>query len=74
MIRMLLIGALSFGTVAGFASGFAHMGHCARGHHEARRAAFEAHVADLCVQAAERSQGDAAPHDRRDHGPAHFAE
>ncbi|UJR84799.1 hypothetical protein [Sandaracinus amylolyticus] len=51
--RKLLIGLLAFGTVAGYASGFASLAHCARGH-EARRAAFEAHVAEVCTRAAHR--------------------
>jgi hypothetical protein len=52
--RKLLIGVLAFGTVAGYASGFASFGHCATRHHEARRAAFEARVADVCTRSAER--------------------
>lgn len=52
--RKLLIGVLAFGTIAGYASGFAHMGHCASRGHEARRAAFENHVADVCTRSAER--------------------
>lgn len=48
--RFLLIGLFGFGTVAGFAHGFAHLGHC----HAARRAAWEDHVADVCTASAER--------------------
>lgn len=52
--RKLLIGLLAFGTVAGYASGFASFAHCARRGHEARRDAFEAHVAEVCTRAAHR--------------------
>jgi hypothetical protein len=47
----LRIALLAFGTVAGFASGFASLA-CHRHHHEARRAAFERHIASVCVNAA----------------------
>jgi len=50
--RKLLIGALVLGTIGGFASGFCSMRH----HHMSRRAAFERHVADVCLEAAERRQ------------------
>lgn len=50
--RRALIALLSVGTVGGFGSGFASL-KC-RHHH--RRAQFEQHVADLCVQAAARAQ------------------
>jgi len=54
MKRKLLIALLAFGTVAGFGSGIASL---ACGHHRAhaRRAAFERHVAELCVDAARRA-------------------
>lgn len=71
--RKLLIGLLAFGTVAGYASGFASFAHCARHHHEARRAAFEAHVADVCTQAALRAregEREEVGHGRR-HGHGH---
>ena len=61
MKRRLLIGLLAVGTLAGFGSGFFHMG--ARAH--ARRAAFEAHVADLCVESAIRTSLRGEP----GHGP-----
>lgn len=51
MKRRLVIGLLAFGTIAGFGSGFFHMG--ARAH--ARRAMFERHVADVCTEAALRA-------------------
>lgn len=50
--RKLLIGLLAFGTVGGFASGFASMG--CRAH--ARRHAFERHVSELCADAALRAK------------------
>jgi hypothetical protein len=50
--RKLVIGALVLGTIGGFASGFSSM----RRHHMSRRAAFERHVAEVCVEAAERRQ------------------
>jgi hypothetical protein len=59
MRRRLLIGLLGLGTVVGFGSGLASL-FCAGGYgrHHAwhRRAAFEQHVADLCTQAALRTQ------------------
>jgi hypothetical protein len=51
--RRILIVLLSLGAVGGFASGFAHMAHAHRMH----RAAFERHVADVCVEAAKRGHG-----------------
>jgi hypothetical protein len=44
----LRIALLAFGTIAGFASGFAHMGRC----HYQRQQAFEHHIAKVCVDAA----------------------
>ncbi len=49
--RIFLIGLFSFGTVAGFGHGFAHLGSC----HANRRAAFEDRVADVCTRSAERA-------------------
>lgn len=57
--RPLLIAALAFGTIAGYASGFASLRHC----HQSRRAAFERHVASVCADAAkhpERATNDDA--------------
>jgi hypothetical protein len=51
--RTLLVVLFSLGTVGGFAHGFGSLGHCAA-RHEARREAFEHHVADLCTRSAER--------------------
>ncbi len=49
--RRALIAFFSVGTVGGFASGFAHVRH---GCHHQRRAHFEQHVANVCLQAAAR--------------------
>ena len=46
--RRLLVLALAFGTVAGFASGFHSLRRC----HFAERQAFEQHVAKICANAA----------------------
>lgn len=48
MRRRMLMVLLAIGTVGGYASGFAHMHAC----HRARTAAFEHHVAEVCVDAA----------------------
>jgi hypothetical protein len=50
MKRKILIVLLSIGTVAGFASGFAH--------HRWRSRHFESHVADVCADAARRAQAE----------------
>ncbi len=63
MKRKLLIALFAFGTVAGFGSGIASMA-CWHHRAEARRAAFEAHVADVCVEAAYRARDGEAPLDR----------
>lgn len=66
MKRKLLIALFAFGTVAGFGSGFASLAcHHERAH--ARRAAFERHVADICVQAANRAHAEERP----DYPPPH---
>ena len=58
MRRKILIAVLALGTLGGYASGFAHMRCNAR----ARRAAFEAHVATVCVDAANgKAPSQAAP-------------
>ena len=51
--RKLLIGLLAVGTVAGFGLEIARF----RCHDGGRRAAFERHVADVCVDAARRAPG-----------------
>ena len=51
MRRRILIVLLAIGTVAGFASGFAHL-HQYRGEHWRK---VEDHMADVCVRAAERA-------------------
>jgi hypothetical protein len=50
MKRKIVIGLLAAGTVLGYAAGFASL----RRHGCARRAAMEKHVAETCVDAAER--------------------
>lgn len=57
MRKKILIAVLALGTIGGYASGFAQMRHCGR----ARRAAFEAHVAKVCVDAAKDGKGPSAP-------------
>ena len=47
MKRKLLIGLLGLGTFAGFGHGFASLRH-----HHNRRAHFERHVAQVCIEAA----------------------
>lgn len=66
MKRPLLIALLAFGTLAGFGSGFFHMG--ARAH--ARRAAFERHVADVCAESALRVRSNANVNDHANAGQA----
>ncbi|MGF1469752.1 MAG: hypothetical protein ACFCGT_26810 [Sandaracinaceae bacterium] len=53
MRRTILIALFSFGTVFGFGSALAHGAPWSH-HHRERREAFERHVADVCVDAAER--------------------
>lgn len=60
MKRKLLIALFAFGTVAGFGSGIASTA-CWHHRAHARRAAFERHVAEVCVDAARRAE---APVDR----------
>ncbi|MBX3273930.1 MAG: hypothetical protein KF729_26940 [Sandaracinaceae bacterium] len=75
MKRKLLIAGLGLGTFLGFASGFASLGACWQHRAEHRRAAFEAHVADVCVEAARRAEprgndwGEAPPSDYPDEAP-----
>ena len=54
MKRKVLIAFFALGTLGGFGSGIFHMAH-ARCHHQDRRAAFERHVAKVCVDAAAES-------------------
>lgn len=78
MKRKLLIALFAFGTVAGFGSGIASMA-CWHGRAHARRAAFERHVAEVCLEAAQGRADQAydrptpPPPDRphRDRGPRH---
>jgi hypothetical protein len=53
MGRKFVMVLLAVGAVAGFANGCRQMRH----HHQARRNAFERHVAAVCVDAARRSDG-----------------
>lgn len=52
MKRKLLIAALAFGTVGGFACGFASLA-CG---HRYRRQSMEQKVTDICTKAVERAQ------------------
>jgi len=75
MKRKLLIALFAFGTVAGFGSGIASMA-CWHGRAHARRAAFERHVAEVCLEAArsdDRAYDRPPPDrpDREDRGPRH---
>lgn len=57
MKRKVIIALLGLGTVVGYGAGVARLA-CAKGGfggHTARRAAFERHVADVCVDAALRA-------------------
>ena len=60
--RRIAIVLLALGTVGGFGLGFASM----RCHGRERRAAFEEHVAKVCVDAARSDRGE-----RSDRGPDH---
>lgn len=51
MKRKILIALLTLGTIGGFASGISSL----RWRHHNRRAAFEQHVARVCVDAARAS-------------------
>jgi hypothetical protein len=69
MKRKLLIALFAFGTVAGFGSGIASVARCHGHHHHQRRAAFERHVADICVDAALRARGAGEGRCGADHPP-----
>jgi hypothetical protein len=56
MRRRILMVLLAIGAVGGYASGFAHMHRCS----QERRAAFERHVAAVCVDAAKANVTPAA--------------
>lgn len=56
MQRRLLVVLLALGTLGGYAAGFASL-NC----HRDRRAAFERHVADVCVEAARQESLTRAP-------------
>ena len=57
MKRRALIFVLAAGSIAGFASGLFGCHY----HGEARRRAFEDHVAEVCTRAAERSRHTPEP-------------
>lgn len=67
MARKILAGILGMGAVLGFASGLYWLRHPWHAGHGpgARRAAFEAHVAEVCTRAAERVLRDSAPASQR---------
>ncbi len=48
MRRRMMMALLAIGAVGGYAAGFAHMHAC----HRAQTSAFERHVAEVCVDAA----------------------
>lgn len=60
MKRRFLMGILALGTVGGYAWGFSTMS-CHRHHAHERRAAFERHIASVCVEAARAEGKGAAP-------------
>ncbi|WP_437838051.1 hypothetical protein [Sorangium sp. So ce1153] len=57
MRRQITIALLAVGTVAGYAHGFSAM----RCRAEARRDAFQRHVASLCVDAARQAERSERP-------------
>lgn len=56
MKRKLMMGILALGVVGGYGWGFATLG-CHRHHAQERRASFERHVAQICVDAALQATG-----------------
>jgi len=52
MRRPILAIVLALGAIAGFGTGVASVIH----HHREHRAAFEQHIADVCVEAAQRAE------------------
>jgi hypothetical protein len=56
MKRRLAIVLLTLGTIGGYAAGFASL----KCHHQARRQAFEQHVAKICVDAAKGGEAPVA--------------
>ena len=51
MNRRIVMAVLALGAIGGYAMGFASM----HRHHHDRKAAFERHVASVCVDAARRA-------------------
>ncbi len=52
---------LLFGALLGFAGGFASMAFRMHRHHDMRRSYFERHVADVCLDAADRRRAESTP-------------
>ncbi len=69
MKRKLLIVLLGVGTILGFSTGFASMSHHWHHRAEQRRAAWEAHVAEVCVGAARRAERPPSDHPDWDEPP-----
>jgi hypothetical protein len=65
MRRPFLLVLLLLGAVLGFGSGIRNL----RWHHWARQAAFERHVAEICVDAARSGQPPPPPVPGRGPGP-----
>lgn len=57
MRRRILMVLLAIGTVGGYAAGFARAHAC----HRAQTAAFERHVAEVCVDAANHGSTPRSP-------------
>lgn len=71
MKRKLVMGLLLLGTIGGYAAGFSSM----RCRAQARREAFEARVADVCVRAAQNvSTEDEGAGEERPRRRGHHAE
>ncbi|MEZ4229236.1 MAG: hypothetical protein R3B89_08735 [Polyangiaceae bacterium] len=57
VIKVLLL----LGALLGFAGGFASLAFRMHRHHDMRRSYFERHVADVCLDAADRRRAQSAP-------------
>jgi hypothetical protein len=55
MRKRILMVLLAIGAAGGYATGFAHMHKCRRDRHSA----FERHVAEVCIEAANHAKGAA---------------
>ena len=60
MRRPILAIVLLLGAIAGFGSGIVSVVH----YHREHRAAFEQHIADVCVEAAHRAAAAEGAHER----------